>query len=74
MKFYVVIADNAEPIACEFSKAKAIKAAKAEGSAGTRVDAISLCVTPREAIRRLLGNVGGYSKEVETVYEIPRED
>lgn len=74
MKFYVVIGADGPPIGCEFNKAKAVKIAKANGEAGTRVDTFELCVTPREALRRLLGEQGGYATDIKTVFEIPRED
>lgn len=69
MIFYV-ITGNEGVIGCTFAKGTAVKAAKAEGHEGTYVMKVELSCSPREAIRRLLGESGGYSKNTEVVYEV----
>lgn len=70
--YYIAYSDEDGTLACEFSKAKAIKFLQSyygkSASKRSRVDAVTLGCTAREAVRRLLGNHGGYAGNTETVW------
>lgn len=70
MKFYIIENASGEVVGCQTS----FKAAMAQGRSAIdgdfSVDAVDVPVTS-EAIRRLLGNVGGYAHSMRRVY--PRE-
>lgn len=68
MKLYMVRGEDAETLGAEFSKARAIALLRGYGCAGT-VEQITITLPPREVIRRLVGQLGGYATELKTVYE-----
>lgn len=72
MNFYVVMGPDGV-VGCTTIKGTAVKLAKTEGQPGTQVHKITLAHKPKEVIRRLLAQSGGYAKDQEIVFEIPLE-
>lgn len=70
MKFYQVTDDDGATLGCETSLRAAIKLAEGYGAQSYAVTLITVGVPPREAIRRLLGDVGGYAAESTEVYRV----
>lgn len=68
MRFYLVRLLGDEVLACEYSRRAAIATLRAQDMPG-EVQCVTLGVPAREAVRRLLGDMGGYAASVETVYE-----
>lgn len=68
MKFYIAYSAGSNVLGCELTKAKAVKLCRTDGTEGARVERLTLSCTPREAIKRLLGDEGGYADEQTTVY------
>ena len=70
MKFYQVTDDEGATLGCETSLRAAIKIADGLGVPSYAVTRITIGVPPREAIRRLLGEDGGYAAESTEVYRV----
>jgi len=70
VKFYILRDENGSVIGCEVSKTRAVKRAKADPFAAD-VWLVVIDMPPREAIRVLLEDRGGYAAEQWTVWERP---
>ena len=66
MKLYVIYTEAAVVIDCKETQDEAIKVARTEGP-GAYVDRLTIN-DPKYALRRILGNQGGYADEQVTVY------
>jgi hypothetical protein len=72
MKFYLTYSPEDGVLGCATSKAKAVKFAtdlygRGAAKRGARVDCV-LVFNMRDAVRRLLGNHGGYASDITTVW------
>lgn len=70
MKFYVL--ENTETgatVTCELTIQRCRDEAETQGIIDYRIDLVEVEVTP-EAIRRLLGQIGGFAKDTRTVREV----
>jgi hypothetical protein len=70
VKLYVIYTNGAEVIDCKLTKPEACAVARREGP-GAYVDRLTI-EEPKDALRRLLGNQGGYAQEQITVYVCKR--
>lgn len=62
MKFYVFSALDGETFGCETSMKAAHTVGRERcGTDAYTIDLITIDMPPREALRRLLGNLGGYA-------------
>jgi len=63
MKFYTIETQMGETIGCELTKKDAVEYAKGRGYSKdeVQIECVEVDVNA-ESIRRLLGNIGGYSK------------
>lgn len=77
MKFYVIEnTERGETVGCELTRAAADKVAAercADFGDTYRIECIEVEVTP-ESIRRMLGQIGGYAKDMKTVKETVRTE
>jgi hypothetical protein len=72
MKFFVVSTEDRGVIDCTTGIRAAHKSGRGTSPDGDyTVDEITVTLPPTEAIRRLLGNLGGYASDTARVY--PRE-
>lgn len=67
MKFFVVSSDRGGVVGCELTLAVA-KVVGTNDGVPFSVERVE-CPVNAETVRRLLGNLGGYATESETVYE-----
>jgi hypothetical protein len=76
VKFYVISATDGETLGCEFSIAEAKRFAERtlHPHEGYTVERIIIEGSPREALRRILGAIGGYADESHEVYSRPDTD
>lgn len=70
MRVYVVCSAGSETLGAEFSKQKAIALLRSYGQPGSVLRVTMTTHSTREIIRRLIGDVGGYADESETVFTI----
>lgn len=70
MKLYVIYNAGVEVIDCKLTKPEAVMIARREGP-GAYVDRLTID-NPKDALRRLIGNQGGYAQEQVTVYTCKR--
>jgi hypothetical protein len=64
MKFYTIETESGETIGCELTKKAAIAYAAERGYSKEEIQIECVDVTVNaEAVRRLLGNVGGYAND-----------
>jgi hypothetical protein len=66
VKLYIIYTEATVVIDCKEKQAEAIVIARREGP-GAYVDRLTIN-DPKNALRRILGNQGGYADEQETVY------
>lgn len=67
MKFYVVSSDRGGVVGCTLTLAAA-KVVGIDDGPGFTIERVE-CAVNAETVRRLLGNLGGYATESDTVYE-----
>jgi len=74
MKFYVVSSERDGVAGCERSLRAAHKLGRGLFGAGNYlVQLVVIGVKPSEAVRLLLGNLGGYATETAQVYPTPAD-